>query len=643
MPGCGSLHFEPLEQRHLLSVTLNPITGPDPGPVYDIPAGKDLYVPLNGTDTGQSISYSATSSNPNVQVSVLSGNPTLELDVSGTDSTGHAFSGTMTFQLFQNIAPQTVQGIINQVNAGLYNGASFYRMETGSTFQLIQGGIEKTSGKTDTTVLPDEFNAAAAFNTPGLLAMANAGPGTATSEFFVTGPTQPLADEPQFLNFGYTIFGQILTGQSVYNEVLNVPTTASGGIDFANTPVTITSAKMITDTQNGVLQVSEPNNFTGNATITVTATGSDSTTAQQSFNVSVVAPATSSEQGVVLNPVSNVVTTLNQAVTFQLSASDTTGGTPTFSVSASGPFAESPYPSPSNVTVQVNGSSVTLTPATGFTGTINLVAHADDSSNHDAEAFTLTVAGPLTVATPAGQQAVKAGSPSGVSGVSLSDPGLPATDNVTATLGATDGTVTLSTAVSGGITSGQVTANGTGSVMVTAPLAAINATLAATGGLMYTPTGGFTGADTLAITASDTVGNSNQTGSVALVVAGPLAITAPSAQQTVKANGTLPIAGVSFADTGLPTADNVTETFVATSGTVTLSTAISGGVTVGQVMGNSTGSVTVTAPWQRSTPRSPVPAASSTRLTAGSTAQTRWSSRPMTRPGIATRATYPWQ
>ena len=331
--GARSLHFEPLEQRHLLSVTLNPITGPDPGPVYDIPAGKDLYVPLNGTDTGQSISYSATSSNPNVQVSVLSGNPTLELDVSGTDSTGHAFSGTMTFQLFQNIAPQTVQGIINQVNAGLYNGASFYRMETGSTFQLIQGGIEKTSGKTDTTVLPDEFNAAAAFNTPGLLAMANAGPGTATSEFFVTGPTQPLADEPQFLNFGYTIFGQILTGQSVYNEVLNVPTTASGGIDFANTPVTITSAKMITDTQNGVLQVSEPNNFTGNATITVTATGSDSTTAQQSFNVSVVAPATSSEQGVVLNPVSNVVTTLNQAVTFQLSASDTTGGTPTFSVS----------------------------------------------------------------------------------------------------------------------------------------------------------------------------------------------------------------------------------------------------------------------------------------------------------------------
>ena len=343
-----ALRCEPLEQRHMLSVTLNPITGPDPGPVYDIPAGKDLYVPLNGADTGQTISYSATSSDPNVQVSVLTGNPTLELDVSGTDSTGHAFSGTMTFQLFQNIAPQTVQGIINQVNAGLYNGSSFYRMETASNFQLIQGGIEKTPGKTDSTVLPDEFNAAATYNSPGLLAMANAGPGTATSEFFVTGPMQPLADEPQFLNFGYTIFGQLLTGQSVYNEVLNVPTTSSGGIDFANTPVTITSAKMITDTQNGVLQVSEPNNFTGNATITVTATGSDSTTAQQSFNVSVAPPTSSTapQQAVILSPVSNVVTTTNHAVTFQLSATDATGGTPTFGVSGTGPFAQAPMRRP---------------------------------------------------------------------------------------------------------------------------------------------------------------------------------------------------------------------------------------------------------------------------------------------------------
>ena len=78
------LHLEPLERRQMLSVTLATITGPDTGGVYDIPAGNDLYVPLTGTDTGQTISYSATSSNPGVQVSVLTGNPTFEMTVTGT-------------------------------------------------------------------------------------------------------------------------------------------------------------------------------------------------------------------------------------------------------------------------------------------------------------------------------------------------------------------------------------------------------------------------------------------------------------------------------------------------------------------------------------------------------------------------------
>ncbi len=69
-----------------------------------------------------------------VKATVLTGNPTLQLTVLGKTAGNQSFSGTMTFQLFANIAPQTVQGIINEVNAGLYNGASFYRMETQSTF-----------------------------------------------------------------------------------------------------------------------------------------------------------------------------------------------------------------------------------------------------------------------------------------------------------------------------------------------------------------------------------------------------------------------------------------------------------------------------------------------------------------------------
>ncbi len=400
-----TLMLEPLERREVLSVTVNPISGPDPNSAYDVASGKDLYVPVIGTDTGQTISYSATSSDPNVSVSVLSGNPVLSMTVSGTTAGGQAFSGTMTFQLFNNIAPTTVQGIINQVNAGLYNGASYYRMETQTGFQLIQGGIEKTAGKSDTTVLPDAFNEAAAFNSPGLLAMASAGPNTATSEFFLTGPSVPLANEPQVLNYAYTVFGQLLTGQDIYNDILNVPTTSQSGINYANTPVTIVSASMITDTQNAVLQISEPNNFTGNATITVKGTGTDSTTAQQAFTVSVAAPTAQNSGPLFLAPVANqttagnVSTTDTNSVSFQLSATDSQG-TPTFSVTGDSSFTATP----SNVTVSVSPTGlVTLTPASGFSGTITLVAHADDTANgnnlHDAEAFTLTVNPSVEVTT----------------------------------------------------------------------------------------------------------------------------------------------------------------------------------------------------------------------------------------------------
>ncbi len=179
-----------------------------------------------------------------------------------------------------------------------------------------------TSGKTMPANINDEFNAAAVFNNGGLLAMANTGAANSgSSEFFVMAPNVPLANEPEYpLNFNYTVFGQILTGQDIYNDILNIPTTSSSGIHYANNPVTITSAEIITDTQHTVLQISEPSNFTGNATVTVTANASDTTSATQSFVVSAAAPTTSIIP-LFLNPVSTVTTSNGTAVSFQLSAS----------------------------------------------------------------------------------------------------------------------------------------------------------------------------------------------------------------------------------------------------------------------------------------------------------------------------------
>ena len=92
-------------------------------------------------------------------------------------------------------------------------------------------------------------------------------------------------------------------------------------------------------------------------------------------------------------------------------------------------------------------------------------------------------------------------------------------------------------------------------------------------------------------------------------MAGPLSITAPTSTQSVKINGNLVVGSVSLADPSLPTTTNVTLTLSATSGVVSLSTAVTNGLTSSQVTGNGTTSVTVTAPWPRSMPRWPTPMA----------------------------------
>ena len=132
-----SLFCEALESRRLLAVTLNPIVGPETTSAFDVPSGKDLYVPLTATDPGQTISFTATSSNSNVSVSVLNGNPTLQLVVEGVGSDGQAFSGTMTIQLFANLAPDTVSTIESLVASGFYDDLTFYRIVPDF---VIQGG-----------------------------------------------------------------------------------------------------------------------------------------------------------------------------------------------------------------------------------------------------------------------------------------------------------------------------------------------------------------------------------------------------------------------------------------------------------------------------------------------------------------------
>jgi Ca2+-binding RTX toxin-like protein len=142
-----------------------------------------------------------------------------------------------------------------------------------------------------------------------------------------------------------------------------------------------------------------------------------------------------------------------------------------------------------------NGATVNLTGATGGTTRYSSATVAlSESVTAVNDAPVNTVGGTLTVAEDS--------SATNVTGMSISDVDAnPATDIFTVTLDVLHGTLILSIVVPGGVTA--ATGNGTATVTVTGTINQINATLAAAGGLTYTPTGNYNGSDRVQITTDD--------------------------------------------------------------------------------------------------------------------------------------------
>ncbi len=139
----------------------------------------------------------------------------------------------------------------------------------------------------------------------------------------------------------------------------------------------------------------------------------------------------------------------------------------------------------------------------GQTFAVTVTDQGGHSTSASTNNFSVGVGAP-TVALPANPLTVKQSLDLPISGISVADDFLLSnTSDVQLTLTTNDGTLDLSTTVSGGVQSSQITQNGTGTVTVTAPLAAINATLAALNGVIYTPASGYSGADTLTATIND--------------------------------------------------------------------------------------------------------------------------------------------
>jgi cyclophilin family peptidyl-prolyl cis-trans isomerase len=131
--------------------------------------------------------------------------------------------GKIEIELFADQTPKTVENFVGHANKGYYNGIIFHRVIKDF---MIQGGDPTGTGRGGESIwgkpFEDEIVSSLVFNEPGILAMANAGPNTNGSQFFITvAPTT-------WLNGKHTIFGKVIDGIDVVYAISKVQTSKPG-------------------------------------------------------------------------------------------------------------------------------------------------------------------------------------------------------------------------------------------------------------------------------------------------------------------------------------------------------------------------------------------------------------------------------
>jgi cyclophilin family peptidyl-prolyl cis-trans isomerase len=120
--------------------------------------------------------------------------------------------GEITLKLFADITPITVNNFVFLARQGFYDGTIFHRVI--SNFMAQGGDPDGTGTGGPGYRFGDEFNPSLRHDKPGILSMANAGPGTNGSQFFITHLATPWLDNK------HTVFGQVTDGMKV---LLSIP------------------------------------------------------------------------------------------------------------------------------------------------------------------------------------------------------------------------------------------------------------------------------------------------------------------------------------------------------------------------------------------------------------------------------------
>ncbi len=129
--------------------------------------------------------------------------------------------GTIEIELFKDKAPRTVENFAGLAKKGYYNGVIFHRVIDGF---MIQGGDPTGTGRGGESFwggkFKDEFHPDLKHDSPGILSMANAGPNTNGSQFFIT-----LVPTPH-LDGRHSVFGKVINGMDVVRAIGKTETNA---------------------------------------------------------------------------------------------------------------------------------------------------------------------------------------------------------------------------------------------------------------------------------------------------------------------------------------------------------------------------------------------------------------------------------
>lgn len=200
-------------------------------PMSDKPTDKLTSPNVLGSTLGQS---SSLGEQPEITQAPIVATPTISTAKQPSTAVLHTTAGAITIKFNVGSTPNTISNFIKLAQNNFYNGTIFHRVIKGF---MIQGGDPKGDG----TGGPGYTFADEPFEgeyTKGTVAMANAGPNTNGSQFFIMHQDNPLPKN-------YVIFGKVITGIETVDKIAEAPTVPGGEGSRPVNPVSITNIELI--------------------------------------------------------------------------------------------------------------------------------------------------------------------------------------------------------------------------------------------------------------------------------------------------------------------------------------------------------------------------------------------------------------